>query len=48
MHRITVEKLEKKRPLGRPRHRWEDNIETDLSETGIKVVDHIELSQCKV
>jgi hypothetical protein len=26
--------LEGKRPLGRPRHRWEDNIKTDLQEVG--------------
>ena len=26
-----------KRPLGRPRHRWEDNIRTDLEEIGINV-----------
>jgi hypothetical protein len=29
-----VEKPEEKRPLGRPRRRWEDNIEMDLQEVG--------------
>jgi hypothetical protein len=35
VHRVLVEKLEGKRPLGRPRHRWEDNIKLDLREIGI-------------
>jgi hypothetical protein len=30
VHRVLVEKLEGKRPLGRPRHRWEDNIKMDF------------------
>jgi len=30
-----VGKLEGKRPLGRPRRRWEDNIEMDLQEVGL-------------
>ena len=32
MYRILVGKSEGKRPLGRPRRRWEDNIEMDLQE----------------
>jgi hypothetical protein len=36
---IVVGKPEGKRPLGRPRHRWEDNIEMDLREIGLEVVD---------
>ena len=32
VHRILVGKPEGKRPLGRPRHRWEDNINMDLQE----------------
>jgi len=32
--RVLVEKPEGKRPLGRPRHRWEDNIKMDLQEVG--------------
>jgi len=31
---ILVEKPEGKRPLGRPRHRWDDNIRTDLLKQG--------------
>jgi len=30
--RVLVGKPEEKRPLGRPRRRWEDNIKTDLQE----------------
>ena len=33
-YRVTVGKPEGRRPLGRPRHRWEDNIETNLQEVG--------------
>ena len=34
MHRVLVGKPEGKRPLGRPRRRWEDNIKIDLREVG--------------
>ena len=34
VHRVLVGKPEGKRPLGRPRHRWEDNIRMDLQEVG--------------
>jgi len=34
-----------KRPLGRPRHRWEDNIKMDLQEVGCGGMDWIELAQ---
>ena len=34
VHRVRVWKPEGKRPLGRPRHRWEDNIKMDLQEVG--------------
>jgi len=34
VHRILVGKPEGKRPLGRPRYRWEDNIKLDLTEVG--------------
>jgi len=44
---VLVEKSEGKRPLGRPRHRWEDNIKMDLQEVGSRVVDWIELAQDK-
>jgi hypothetical protein len=34
IHRVLVGKPERKRPLGRPRHRWEANIKRDLQECG--------------
>jgi len=42
---VLVGKPEGKRPLGRPRHRWEDNIEVDLQEVGCGGMEWIELSQ---
>ena len=38
-------KPEGKRPLGRPRHRWEDNIKMDLQEVGGGSMGWIELAQ---
>jgi hypothetical protein len=40
-----VGKPEGKRPLGRPRRRWEVNIKMDLQEVGGGNMEHIELSQ---
>jgi hypothetical protein len=40
-----VRKPEGKRPLGRPRHRWEDNIRMDLREIGWSGMDWIDLAQ---
>jgi hypothetical protein len=40
-----VGKPEGKRPLGRPRHRWEDNIKMDLQEVGCGDMDRIDLAQ---
>jgi hypothetical protein len=40
-----VEKLERKRPLGIPRDRWEDNIKRDLQEVGCGSMDWIGLAQ---
>jgi len=40
-----VGKLEGKRPLGRPRRRWEDNIKIILQEVGCGVMDWNELAQ---
>jgi hypothetical protein len=37
-----------KRPLGRPRHRWEDNIKMDLSEIGIDQANWIQLAWDRV
>jgi hypothetical protein len=44
VHRILVGKPEGKRPLGRPRRRWEDNIKMDLQEVG-GAGDWLELAQ---
>ena len=38
-------KPEGERPLGRPRHRWEDNIKMDLQEVGCGGMDWIELAE---
>jgi len=38
-------KLEGKRPLGRPRSRWEDNVKMDLQEVGCGGMDWIEVAQ---
>ena len=45
VHRVLVGKPEGKRPLGRPRRRWEDNIKIDLLEVGGGCWDWMELAQ---
>jgi len=45
VYRVLVGKSEGKRPLGRPRRRWEDNIKMDLQEVGCMIMDWIELAQ---
>ena len=45
VYRVLVGKLEGKRPLGRPRRRWEDNIKMDLQEVGCGGMDWIEMAQ---
>jgi hypothetical protein len=40
-----VGKLEENRPLGRPRHKWEDNIKMGLQEVGCGGMDRIDLAQ---
>ena len=42
---VLVRKTEGKRPLGRPRRRWEENIKMDLQEMGLESMDWIDLSQ---
>jgi hypothetical protein len=44
-YRILVGKPEGKRPLGRPRRRWENNIKMDLREIGSAGIDWIDLAQ---
>jgi hypothetical protein len=45
VYRVLVGKPEGKRPLGRPRRRWEDNIKKDLQEVGCGSLDWSELAQ---
>ena len=45
VHRVLVGRPEGKRPLGRPRRRWEDNITMDLQEVGWGCEDWMELAQ---
>ena len=45
VHRFLVGKPEGKIPLGRPRHRWDDNIKMDLQEVGGSCGDWMELAQ---
>jgi hypothetical protein len=45
VYRLLVRKPEGKRPLGRPRRRWVDNIKMDLLEIGLSVVGWIGLAQ---
>jgi len=45
VHRVLVGKPEGKRPLGRPRFRWDDNVKMDLQEVGGGCGDWMELAQ---
>ena len=45
--KILTGKLTGKRPLGRPRHRWKDNIRMDLEEIGIKAGNWVNSAQDK-
>ena len=45
MYRVLVGKPEGRRPLVRPRRRWEDNIRMDLREVECRCVDWMELAQ---
>jgi hypothetical protein len=48
VYRVLVGRPEGKRPLGRPRHRWEDNIKMDLREIGNYGPNWIQLAQDRV
>jgi hypothetical protein len=48
VYRVLVGRPEGKRPLGRPRHMWEDNIKMDLREIGIDEANWIRLAQDRV
>jgi hypothetical protein len=45
VYRLLAGKPEGKRPLGRPRRKWIDNFKMDLLETGLNVVDWIDMAQ---
>ena len=45
MYRVLVGKPEGRKPLGRPRGRWRDNIRMDLQEVGCRYMDWIGLAQ---
>jgi hypothetical protein len=45
VYNILVGKAEGKRPLARPRRRWENNIKTDFQEVGCGSVDWIDLAR---
>jgi hypothetical protein len=47
-YRVLVGLPKRKRPLGRPRHRWENNIKMDLKERGINGANWIWLAQGRV
>jgi len=44
VNRVLVGKPERKRPLGRPRRRWEDNVKMDIKEVACGGMDWIELA----
>jgi hypothetical protein len=48
VYRVLFGRPEGKRPMGRPRRRWEDNIKMDLTETGIDGATWIKLAQDRV
>jgi hypothetical protein len=48
VYRVLVGRPESKRPLGRPRRRWENNIKLDFREIGIDEVNWIRLAQDRV
>jgi hypothetical protein len=48
VYRVLVGRPEGKRPLGRPRRRWEENIKLDLREIGIDGANWIQLAQDRV
>jgi hypothetical protein len=48
VYRVLVVRSEGKKPLGRPRRRWEDNIKMDLRNTGIDGANWIQPAQNRV
>jgi hypothetical protein len=48
VYKVLIGRLEDKRPLGKPRSRWEERIKPDLREIGIYVANWIQLAQGRV
>jgi hypothetical protein len=48
VYSVFVGRPQSKRPLGRHRHRWEDNIKMDLRDTGINGMNWIWLAQDRI
>jgi hypothetical protein len=48
IYRVSVGRTEGKRPLGRPRHRWEDDIKMDRREIGIDGANWIRVAEGSV
>jgi hypothetical protein len=48
VYRVLIERPEGKRPLGRPRHRWEDNIKMDVREMVVNEANWIRLAEDRV
>jgi hypothetical protein len=48
VYRALDGRPERKRPLGRPRHRWEENIKVDLREIGISGANWIQMAQDRI
>jgi hypothetical protein len=48
VYKVLVGRPKGRRPLGRPRHRWEDNVKMDLREIEIEGVNWIQLAQDRV
>jgi hypothetical protein len=48
VYRVLVERPEGKRPLGRSRHRWKNNVKIDLMEIGIDEANWIQLAQDRI
>jgi hypothetical protein len=48
VYRVLVGRSESKRPLGRPRLRWEDNIKMDFREIGIDGANWVQLAQDRI
>jgi hypothetical protein len=45
VYRVLVETTDRKRLLGRPKHRWENNIKMDIQEMGCECMDWIDVAE---